>query len=64
MIKSQTIDAVINQVTTSPSSIFPKEDVLKLIEGMDYGIEREKEMLIEGMKYGIEREKSKLVLKD
>jgi hypothetical protein len=45
MIKSQTIDAVINQVTNSPSSIFTKEDVLKLIEGMDYGIEREKELL-------------------
>jgi len=47
MIKSQTIDAVINQVTNSPSSIFTKEDVLKLIEGMDYGIEREKEVLVE-----------------
>jgi len=47
MIKSQTIDAVINQVTNSPSSIFTKEDVLKLIEGMNYGIEREKEVLVE-----------------
>ena len=45
MIKSQTIDAVINQVTNSPSSIFTKEDILKLIEGMNYGIEREKEVL-------------------
>jgi uncharacterized protein (DUF2164 family) len=50
MIKSQTIDAVINQVTNSPSSIFTKEDVLKLIEGMDYGIEREKELLVEEVK--------------
>jgi len=47
MIKSQTIDAVINQVTNSPSSIFTKEDILKLIEGMNYGIEREKEVLVE-----------------
>ena len=47
MIKSQTIDAVISQVTNSPSSIFTKEDVLKLIEGMNYGIEREKEVLVE-----------------
>ena len=47
MIKSQTIDAVINQVTNSPSSIFTKEDILKLIEGMNYGIEREKEILVE-----------------
>ena len=47
MIKSQTIDAVVNQVSNSVSSIFTKEDVLKLIEGMNYGIEREKEVLVE-----------------
>jgi len=47
MIKSQTIDAVINQVTNSPSSIFTKEDVLKLIERMNYGIVIEKEVLVE-----------------
>lgn len=47
MIQSATVQAVVNQVTNSLSSIFTKEDVLKLIEGMNYGIEREKELLVE-----------------
>jgi hypothetical protein len=47
MIQSATIQAVVNQVNDSVSSIFTKEDVLKLIEGMQQGIDREKELLVE-----------------
>ena len=42
MIQSATIQAVVNQVSDSVSSIFTKEDVLKLIEGMQQGIDRER----------------------
>ena len=46
-ITSATIQAVFNQVNDSASSIFSKEDVLKLVENMQYGIDREKDLLVE-----------------
>jgi len=47
MIKSQTIEAVVSQLRNSVGSIFTREDVIRIVEEMNYGIEREKEILVE-----------------
>jgi hypothetical protein len=46
MSKSKTVQAVYDQINSSVSSIFTKDDILKLVNEMHYGVDREIETAV------------------